>query len=133
MQPAAWGTALHPARLLQLGPFAKLPSVGPYLVKSLLAVLTLTDRIRFDAGVMPPGSYSSVRYLLTGDPKLVKRGLWPWSTVPRGAHHRIDQLARLEGCDWQDVQAALCRWAPWRRDDARATDLSDEEDNTGED
>ena len=86
--------------------------VGPYLVKYMSALLTLTDRILFDAGVMPPGSYSSARYLLTGGPKLVKRGLWPWSTDPQGAHHHIDQLARLEGCDWQDTQAALCQWAP---------------------
>ena len=109
--------------------------MGPFLVKCMLAVLTLTDRIRFDAGVMPAGSYSSVRYLLTGDPKLVKRGLWPWSTDPHNTHHHIEQLARLEGCDWQAMQATLCHWAPWRRD-ARATDLSNsheqEEDSTGE-
>ena len=48
---------------------ARLPSVGPYLVKSLLGVLTLTKRIHFDVGVVPPGSYSSMRYLLAGDPR----------------------------------------------------------------
>ena len=111
--------------------------MGPYLVKSMLAMLTLRDRIRFDAGVMPPGSYSSVRYLFAGGPKLIKRGLWPWSTDPQGTHHHIDQLARLEGCDWQDMQATLCHWAPWRRYDARAADLNNnheqEEDNTVKD
>ena len=54
---------------------ARLPSVGPYLVKSLLGVLTLTKRIHFDVGVIPPGSYSSVRYLLTGDSALTSRSL----------------------------------------------------------
>ena len=35
---------------------ARLPSVGPHLVQSLLGVLTLTKRIYFDMGVVPPGS-----------------------------------------------------------------------------
>ena len=38
---------------------ARLPFVGPYLVKSPLGVLTLTKRIHFDVGVVSPGSYSS--------------------------------------------------------------------------
>lgn len=92
-----------------------LPSVGPYLVKSMLEMLTLTDRVRFDEGVMPPGSYSSVRYILTGDPKLVKQSLWPWSADPQDTQHHIATLARMEGCSWQDMQGALCHWAPWRR------------------
>ena len=39
--------------------FPRLPSVGPYSVKSMLALLTLTDRIRFEAGVTPPGLFFS--------------------------------------------------------------------------
>ena len=101
----------------------------------MLAVLTLTDRIRFVEGVVPAGSYSSVRYLVTGDLRLVKRALWPWSPGPQGTHHHIDQLARMEGCDWQDMQGALCYWGPWRRY-ARATDLNNnleqDKDNAGE-
>ena len=55
----------------------RLPSVGPYLVKSTLAVLTLTKRIHFDVGVATPGSYQSLPYLLTGDPKTKRWLLWP--------------------------------------------------------
>ena len=39
------------------------------LVQPMLAVLTLTKRIRFDLGIVPPGSYSPMRYLLAGDPR----------------------------------------------------------------
>jgi len=103
-------TSTDAARLL-----AGLPFVGPYLVKSMLAVLTLTDRVEFDAGVMPAGSYSAVRCLLTADYKLVKKSLWPWSEDPQNTHRHITALARMEGCTWQDMQGALCYWAPWRR------------------
>jgi hypothetical protein len=89
--------------------------VGPHLMQSLLGVLTLTKRIYFDMGVVPPGSYSSVRYLLTGDPALTSRSLWPWSKDPQGTHHYIEKLGQMEGCDWQEMQGALCCWAPWRR------------------
>jgi hypothetical protein len=85
----------------------RLPSVGPSLVKSMLGVLTLTKRIHFDVGVMPPGSYSSARYLLTGDPALTRRSLWPWSRDPQGTHHHIEKLAHTDGCAWQDMQGAL--------------------------
>ena len=64
-----------------------------------------------------------MRYLLTGDPKQVKRGLCPWSTDPQGTHHHIDQLARMEGCDWQDMLGALRYWVPGRRY-AQAIDLN---------
>ena len=76
----------------------RLPYVGPYLVKSMLAVFALTKRTHFDVGVVPPGSYSSVRYLLIGDPALTRRSLWPWSTDPQGTHHHIEKLAQMEGC-----------------------------------
>ena len=78
--------------------------MGPYLVQSMLAVLTLTKRIRFDASVVPPGSYSSVRYLLSGDPTLSRRSLWPWSKDPPGTHYHIDKLAQMEGSNWQYLQ-----------------------------
>jgi hypothetical protein len=81
----------------------------------MLALLTLTDRISFDQGVMPPGSYSSIRYLLTGDPTLIKQSLWPWTNDTQQTQQHIDMLARMEGCSWQDMQGALCYWAPWRR------------------
>ena len=79
---------------------ARLPSVGPYSAKSLLGVLTLTKRIHFDVGVIPPGPYSSVRYLLTGNSALTSRSLWPWSKGPEGTHHYIEKLAQMEGCAW---------------------------------
>ena len=40
---------------------ARLPYVGPYLVKYMLGTLTLTKRIHFNVGVVTPGSYSSLR------------------------------------------------------------------------
>ena len=91
--------------------------MGPYLylVKSMLGVLTLTKRIHFDVGVIPPGPYSSARYMLTGEPALTRRSLWPWSNDPQGTRHYIEKLAQMEGCTWQDMQGALCYWAPWRR------------------
>ena len=89
--------------------------MGPHLVQPLLGVLTLTKRIYFDVGVVPPGSYSSVRYLLTGDPALTNRSLWPWSHDHRGTRHYIEKLAQMEGCTWQYMQGALGYWAPWRR------------------
>ncbi|MFM7981194.1 MAG: hypothetical protein ACKPKO_17945, partial [Candidatus Fonsibacter sp.] len=74
----------------------KLPYVGPYLVKSMLGVLTQTKRIHFDVGVVPPRSYSSVRYLLTGNPTLMRQSLWPWSNDAEGTRQRIEQLAQVE-------------------------------------
>jgi len=55
-----------------------------------------------------------VRYLLTGDSALTSRSLWPWSKDPQRTHHYIEKLGQMEGCDWQDMQATLCYWAPWR-------------------
>ena len=104
---------------------ARLPSVGPYFVKSMLGVLTLTKGIHFVVGVIPPGSYSSARYLLTGAPALTRRSLWPWSRDPQSSHQHIEKLAQMDGCTWQDTQAALCYWAPWRRCPQRETVLTD--------
>ncbi|MFM7978315.1 MAG: hypothetical protein ACKPKO_03285, partial [Candidatus Fonsibacter sp.] len=85
----------------------KLPYVGPYLVKSMLGVLTQTKRIHFDMGVVPLGSYSSVRYLLTGDPRLTRQSLWPWGKDAQGTHQHIEKLAHMKGCTWQYLQGAL--------------------------
>ena len=92
-----------------------LTSVGPYTTKSLLGTLTLAGRVHFDRGTIPPGSYSAVQYMLTGEPTLLTSSLWPWSPDPFDTHRSIADLAKLEGCSWQDMQCALCYWAPWRR------------------
>ena len=73
-------------------------------MKSLLGVLTLTKRIHFDEGVVPPGSYSSVRYLLTGDPALTRRSLWPWSPDPKARTITLKSLRR-----WKGALGKICR------------------------
>jgi hypothetical protein len=97
----------------------------------MLATLTLAGRIRFDHGVMPAGSCSSVRYLLTGDPRLVRYSLWPWTPDETQHHRHVKVLARLECCSWQDMQGALCYWAPWKRYKRSAPNL-DSDDASGE-
>ena len=42
--------------------------------------------------------------MLTGDPAVMRRSLWPWSNDPQGTHHYIEKLAQMEGCTWQDMQ-----------------------------
>ena len=37
---------------------------------------------------------------------VVKRALWAWIPDPQGTHHHVDQLARMEGCDWPEMQGA---------------------------
>ena len=83
---------------------ARLPSVGSYLVKFMFGVLTLTKRTHFNVGVVPPGSYSSVRYLLTGDPALTSRSLWPWSKDPKARTITLKSLRR-----WKGAPDKICR------------------------
>jgi len=39
----------------------------------------------------------------------------PTGRAATRTHHYIEKIGQMEGCDWQDMQAALCHWAPGRR------------------
>ena len=123
----------HPTTTVEAARALKaLPGLGAYLCKNVLVSLELAGAATFNGGVIGPGAYSSLLYMLTGAPScaLVKTSLWPWSNDPFALHGHIDRLAQADGMSWQDMQAALCWWAPWRRHPAaRRTDTDSDSDS----
>jgi hypothetical protein len=84
--------------------------IGPYLAKNIIATMLSHGLLEYDVGIVGPGSLATVCYLRGGSCALQSSGLLPNATDTNNARGTIAHLAQLEGCDWLDMQHALCLW-----------------------